>query len=128
MLQNRQYISKEEREFKNLKNSSTVWLQYMDTINILCKHIKAERTGNWDLHLQTASEMLPYTAAAGHNNYTKSLISAAARQHVVQSVVTTRTELAKWFMIFTILELVQTKSPSSIEIPSLITLIGKETY
>ena len=61
----------------------------MDMINIHCKHIKAECTGNWDWHLQTASEMLPYTATEGHNNYTKSLISAAARQHAVQSVVTT---------------------------------------
>ena len=43
----------------------------MDMINILCKYIRAERTGNWELHLQAVSEMLPYMAASGHNNYTK---------------------------------------------------------
>ena len=35
--------------------------------------IKAEQTGNWRLHLQALSEMLPYPAAAGHNLYTKSV-------------------------------------------------------
>ena len=40
-------------------------------INILRKYIRAERTGNWELHLQAVSEMLPYMAASGHNNYTK---------------------------------------------------------
>ncbi len=34
---------------------------------------EAERTGKWDLHLKTMHEMLPYLAAAGHNNYTKSV-------------------------------------------------------
>ena len=45
----------------------------MDMIDVLRKHIRAERIGNWDLHLQAVAEMLPYMAAAGHNNYTKSL-------------------------------------------------------
>ena len=45
----------------------------MDMIDILYKHIRAERTGNWDLHLQSISEILPYMAASGHNNYTKCL-------------------------------------------------------
>ena len=42
-------------------------------INILQKFIRAERTGNWGLHLQALFEMLPFLAASGHNNYTKSL-------------------------------------------------------
>ncbi|KAI0208068.1 hypothetical protein LSAT2_007270, partial [Lamellibrachia satsuma] len=29
-------------------------------MDILRRFIKAERTGNWDLHLHTAREMLPY--------------------------------------------------------------------
>ena len=33
--------------------------------------LQAERTGNWRLHLQSLDEMLPYLAAARHNNYTK---------------------------------------------------------
>ena len=40
-------------------------------VDILCKYIRAERTGNWELHLQTISEMLPHLDACGHNHYTK---------------------------------------------------------
>ena len=36
------------------------------------RFIKAERTGDWTLHLQTVQEMLPYLAASGHNLYAKS--------------------------------------------------------
>ena len=36
------------------------------------RFIKSERTGNWELHLNTMKEMLPYFAAAGHNLYVKS--------------------------------------------------------
>ena len=46
---------------------------FMEMIDILRKFIRAERSGNWILHIQKASEMLPFLAAAGHNNYTKSI-------------------------------------------------------
>ena len=42
-------------------------------IDILRRYIRAERTGNWELHLQTLSEMLLFLATSGHNNYTKSV-------------------------------------------------------
>ena len=41
-------------------------------IQLLTKFIKAERTGNWELHLQSVWNMLPYFAAAGHSLYAKS--------------------------------------------------------
>ncbi len=44
----------------------------MGMIYILCKFIRAERTGNWAPHLQTIQNMLPYLAASGHNLYIKS--------------------------------------------------------
>lgn len=63
-----------QREMEILKSSrtATLWLQYMEMVNILRKYIRAERTGNWELHLQALSEMLPYMASSGHNHYTKS--------------------------------------------------------
>ena len=63
-----------QRETKSLKSSrtATLWLQYMDMVDILRKYIRAEHTGNRKLHLQTVSEMLPFLAACGHNHYTKS--------------------------------------------------------
>ena len=52
--------------------TSRLWIQYMEMIDILRKSLKAERTGDWKLHLASVCEMLPYFAAAGHNLYAKS--------------------------------------------------------
>ena len=59
-----------------LSNSRTsqLWMQYSDMVFILRKFIYAERLGSWELHLRALREMLPYLAASGHNNYTKSLV------------------------------------------------------
>ena len=46
----------------------TLWIQYMNMVDTLRTFIRTERTGNWNLHPQTVREMLPYFAAAGHNN------------------------------------------------------------
>jgi len=59
-------------QMKDLRTSQ-LWLQYMDMVDILLKFLKAERTGNWDLHLQAITEMLPFLAVSGHNLYTKSV-------------------------------------------------------
>ena len=40
---------------------------------ILRKFIFSERMGDWELHLQTLSQMRSNLAALGHNHYTKSL-------------------------------------------------------
>ena len=56
------------------KRTSALWLQYMKMTDILKSSIKAKRTGNFDLHLQSVQEMLPFLAAAAHNNYTKSVL------------------------------------------------------
>ena len=60
---------------EKLKDNRTaaLWLQFMDMVDLLRTFLRAERTGNWPLHLQTLQEMLPYYAAAGHNLYTKSV-------------------------------------------------------
>ena len=47
---------------------------YMTLVSILRTFIRAGRTGNWLLYLQALQQMLPYLAAAGHHNYTKSLV------------------------------------------------------
>ena len=62
-----------KKELLKSSRTAAMWIQYMDMIEILCKHIRAEHTGNWELHLQAVSEMLPYLAASGHN-YTKSTL------------------------------------------------------
>ena len=47
-------------------------LKHNKMLGILRKFVKAERTGNWMLHLQTVRDMLSCFAATGHNTYTKS--------------------------------------------------------
>ena len=49
-----------------------LWLNSTKFIAIIRMFIWAERTGNWGLHLEATYNMLPFLAAAGHNNYTKS--------------------------------------------------------
>ena len=43
--------------------TAQLWFQYLDMIDIVCNFIKAERTGNWSLHLKSLS---------GHHLYAKS--------------------------------------------------------
>ena len=52
--------------------TAKLWLEYIDMVGILRKFIKAERLGNWSLHLEAVSEMLPYLAVSGHCLYAKS--------------------------------------------------------
>ena len=63
-----------QQKIDSLKSSrtATLWLEYMNMVDILRQYIRAERTGNWDLHLEAVSKMLPYLAASEHNHYTKS--------------------------------------------------------
>lgn len=51
--------------------TAALWIQYMNMIDILRSFIRAKWTSNWELHLRTLTEMLPYLAAAGHNLYVK---------------------------------------------------------
>ncbi len=55
------------------KITARLWLQYLEMVTVLQTFIKSEQTGNWQLHLEAMHSMLPYLAAAGHNNYTKSI-------------------------------------------------------
>ena len=59
-----------ETHRKRLCGSRTAawWLQYMHMIDIMRKSIKAERTGNFKMHLESVKDMLPFLAAAGHNH------------------------------------------------------------
>ncbi|XP_046554574.1 uncharacterized protein LOC124263891 [Haliotis rubra] len=62
------------RESLNDHRTAKLWIMYMTLVAILRAFIRAGRTGNWKLYLQTLHEMLPYLAASGHHNYTKSLV------------------------------------------------------
>ena len=62
-----------KEEMSANSESARLWFQYMEMIQVLRLFIKAERTGNWKMHLRSLQEMLPYMAATGHTLYAKSI-------------------------------------------------------
>ena len=42
-------------------------------VELVRKFIKAERLGDWDVHIQSLYEMLSFFAASGHRFYMKSV-------------------------------------------------------
>ena len=56
------------------ENSRTakLWLQYIEYVETLKLFIRAERTGNWTLHLVAVGRMMNLFAATGHIHYAKS--------------------------------------------------------
>ena len=67
----RQHVQAIQISLQERSRTSALWLQYMEMVDILKTFITAERTGNWELHLQALNNMLPFLAAAGHNLYVK---------------------------------------------------------
>ena len=52
--------------------TAKLWLQYIEYVETLKECIRAERKGDWNLHLIAISKMLNLFAATGHINYAKS--------------------------------------------------------
>lgn len=48
-----------------------LWSQYMEMIEILLDFIRAQRDGNWGLHLEAFSAMLPWFTIYDHTNYAR---------------------------------------------------------
>src|SRR6218665_621317 len=72
-------LKKLEKIFQDYKTSlaltsrpAKLWIRYLGYIQILKDFIRAEHTGNWNLHLISVCNMLNLFAATGHNNYAKS--------------------------------------------------------
>ena len=54
--------------------TANLWFMYMDSLAILRLLMRSSRVGSWQLYIQSLQAMLPYMAAAGHNNYVNSLV------------------------------------------------------
>ena len=75
--------------------TAKLWLQYQRMIQILRSFLRSIRTGDWKLYLKSLCDMHPYLAAAGHNNYTKSLALFIPR---MQDLERTHPEVNRAFM------------------------------
>ena len=69
-----QYIITDMLKDRSACRTTQLWLMYNEMLDILFKFLKAERTGNFKLHIACLKAMLPFLAASGHNNYTKSIV------------------------------------------------------
>ena len=61
----------EDFDKENQNPTFVYWRQYMRLVQILLRFTKAEREGNWTLHLSSFAAMLPWFAVYGHTNYTR---------------------------------------------------------
>ena len=61
-----------QRKKQVSSRTGKLWLLFTEMVSIVRMFIRAERTGNWELHVDATKDMLPFFAAAGHNNYAKS--------------------------------------------------------
>ena len=71
-------VEKVENAIKNWKKEMTefrtanYWYQYVQYVSLENTFIRAERTGDWHLHLSSVKKMLNMFAATGHIHYAKS--------------------------------------------------------
>lgn len=56
---------------EELSPTGRLWIQYFRMVTLMKNLIEAERSGNWNLHLDTIQKMLPYFHASGHFLYAK---------------------------------------------------------
>ena len=64
-------LEKLKDELSERSRTARYWIQYLHYIQVLKWYIRAERTGNWSLHLEALGRMLNIFAASGHINYAK---------------------------------------------------------
>ena len=67
-----QIISQVLEDAAGVSRTGKLWVQYIRQVMLLLHFIRAERTGDWKLHLSCVREMIPHFHAAGHLPYAKS--------------------------------------------------------
>ena len=65
-------LEQELQKMRDLGRTAKLWIQHFDRVLTLLHFIRAERTGDWALHIESVLKMLPKFHAAGHIPYAKS--------------------------------------------------------
>lgn len=52
--------------------TAKLWIQYFYMVSLMKEYIHAERSGNWESHIDCVKKMTPYFHASGHFPYAKS--------------------------------------------------------
>ena len=79
--------------------TAKLWCEYLHYLSVLKKFIVAERTSNWNLHLESTKEMMNLFAASGHLNYAK---NTSRRWNVFTNIIPGST--SNLLMVFTLSE------------------------
>ena len=58
-------------ESKAYSKMFTFWEEYCHMVKLLLQFVKAERSGNWEMHLLCVSAMIPYFCAMDRPNYAR---------------------------------------------------------
>ena len=58
-------------ESMSVSKNYAFWRSYMQVVVILLAFIRAEREGNWELHLESFAALLPWLVVYDHNNYAR---------------------------------------------------------
>ena len=61
-----------EDDIATKSSTAKMWMNYVKCVSVIRLFMRAERTGDWNLHLYCISEMIPLFHAAGHFAYAKS--------------------------------------------------------
>ena len=59
------------KEGRNESATFCFWDEFIDMVEILLRFIRAERAGDWNLHIDSLSDMLPYFFAYDRINYAR---------------------------------------------------------
>ena len=59
-------------KLNNRGPTAKLWVQYFRMVTLMKNSLRAERSGNWRLHLQCLCNIIPYFHAAGNFPYAKS--------------------------------------------------------
>ena len=61
-----------EDDIATKSRTAKMWMNYVKCVSVIRLFMRAERTGDWNLHLYCISQMIPLFHAAGHFAYAKS--------------------------------------------------------
>ena len=82
------------KETQKSSRTGKLWLQFTEFVSIVQMFIRSERIGDWDLYLKATQDMLPFFAAAGHNNYAK-----CVRLYLQVAMVCALAFKKRWMMV-----------------------------
>ena len=72
LIQLTKFVQTRKDELSSQSRTAKLWIQYLDYVDLVKMFVRAERTGDWSLHLVAISRMINLFASTGHINYAKS--------------------------------------------------------